>query len=102
MIFQDVETDAAVRVDVTVVNSGCELHLRRLEGVVGGEGNAQEKDASGVRGVIWTHDGGLPCELVLLIEGPSRTTGGRDFAKINEFFLDALESHIQFIRKIEL
>ena len=85
-----------------MVNSGCECHLGRLERVVGGEVNAQEEDASGVRGVIRTHNGGLPCELVLLIEGPGRTIGGRAFAKIDKFFLNALESHIQFIRNNKL
>ena len=44
LVLQDVEADASVRVDVTVINSGCERHLRWLEGVVGREVNVQEEN----------------------------------------------------------
>jgi hypothetical protein len=37
LIPQDIKTDAAVRVDVGVVDAGCEVDLWRLEGVVCGE-----------------------------------------------------------------
>ena len=96
LVLQDVEADASVRVDVTVINSGCERHLRWLEGVVGREMNVQEEDASGVRGVIGSHDGGLPGELILLVERPGRAVGGWVLAEVDEFLLDALESHIKF------
>ena len=96
MVLQDIEADASVRMDVTVVNSRGEGHLRWLEGIVGREVNAEEEDASGVWRVIRSHDGGLPCELILLVEGSSRAVGGRVFAKIDEFFLDAFEGHINF------
>jgi hypothetical protein len=37
LVSQDVQADAAVGVDVGVVDAGGEVDLRRLEGVVGGE-----------------------------------------------------------------
>ena len=81
--------------DVTVVNSRCESHLGWLEGIVGREVNAEEEDASGVRRVIRSHDGGLPGELILLVEGSSRAVGGRVLAEIDEFLLDAFICHIK-------
>ena len=84
-----------------MVNSCCEGHLRWLEGIVGREVNAEEEDASGVRGVIRSHDSGLPCELILLVEGSSRAIGGRVFPKIDKFFLDAFEGHIKVFRIID-
>ena len=97
MVLQNVEADASVRMDVTVVNSRGEGHLGWLEGIVGREVNTEEEDASGVWGVIWSHDSGLPLELILLVEGPGRAVGGRVLAEVDEFLLDALESHINFI-----
>ena len=37
LVAQDVQADATVRVDVRVVDTGGEVNLRRLEGVVGRE-----------------------------------------------------------------
>jgi len=37
LVSQNVQADAAIRVDVWVVNAGGEVDLRGLEGVVGGE-----------------------------------------------------------------
>lgn len=51
MVPQDIQTNAAVGVDVGVVDAGGEVDLRRLEGVVGGEVNGKEEDTSGVWGV---------------------------------------------------
>lgn len=51
MIPQDVQTDAAVGVDVGVVDASSEVDLGRLEGVVGGEVDSKEEDTSRVWGV---------------------------------------------------
>lgn len=48
LIPQNVQTDRPIRVDVGVVDLRREADLGRLEGVVGGEGNREEEDASGV------------------------------------------------------
>lgn len=48
MVPQDVQTDAAVRVDVGVVDTSGEVDLWGLEGVVGREVNVEEENASGV------------------------------------------------------
>ena len=63
LISENVETDAAIAVDVWVVDAGCEVDLRRLEWVVCWEVDCEEEDAAGVWRVAWTHDGGLPVEL---------------------------------------
>lgn len=49
LIPQNVETDRPVRVDIGVVDSGGEADFGRLEGVVGREGEVEEKDTAGVR-----------------------------------------------------
>lgn len=48
MVSQDIQTDAAVRVDVGVVDTRGEVELWGLEGVVGREGDVQEENAAGV------------------------------------------------------
>lgn len=48
LVPQNVQADAAVGVDVGVVDAGGEVDLRGLEGVVGGEVNSEEEDAAGV------------------------------------------------------
>jgi hypothetical protein len=46
LVPQDVQTDAAVGVDVGVVDASGEVDLGRLEGVVGREVNGQEEDTA--------------------------------------------------------
>lgn len=48
LVSQDVQADAAVRVDVRVVDAGSEVDLRRLERVVCGEMDGEEENATGV------------------------------------------------------
>lgn len=51
LVSQDVQTDAAVGVDVGVIDASGEVDLGRLEGVVGGEVNGKEEDTARVWGV---------------------------------------------------
>lgn len=46
LVSKNVKTDAAVRVDVGVVDSGGEVDLWRLEWVVRGEVDGKEEDAA--------------------------------------------------------
>ena len=48
LVLQNVEANATVRVDVGVVDSGREVALWGLEGVIGGEVDVQEVHASRV------------------------------------------------------
>ena len=48
LILQNVEADATVRIDVRVVDSGCEVALRGLERVIRGEVDVQEVNTAGV------------------------------------------------------
>lgn len=65
MIPQNIQTNAAIAVDVRVVNARGELDLGRLEGVVCGEVDGKEEDASLVRRVGRAHDCRLPVEEVI-------------------------------------
>ena len=67
LVPQDIQTDAAVGVDVGVVYASGKVDLGSLEGVVRGEMDRQEENTARVWGVAWTHDGGLPVELVSLV-----------------------------------
>lgn len=48
LVTQNVQADAAIRVDVGVVDTGGEVDLGRLEGVVCGEVDGEEEDTSRV------------------------------------------------------
>lgn len=48
LVSENVEADAAVGVDVGVIDSGGEVDLGRLEGVVGREVNSEEEDAPSI------------------------------------------------------
>ena len=64
---QDVQADGAVGVNVGVVNSSCEGHFGRLEGVVGGEVNGQEEYTALVGAVWGSHDSGLDRVIIIKI-----------------------------------
>ena len=51
LVSQNVQTDAAVRVDVGVVDASGEVDLGGLEGVVGREVDGKEEDTARVWGV---------------------------------------------------
>jgi hypothetical protein len=65
LVLEDIETDTTVRVDVTVVDTGGEMDLRRLERIVGGKVNIQEENSSSVRGIVWAHNRCLPVEHII-------------------------------------
>lgn len=48
LVSQNVQADAAVGVDIGVIDAGREVDLRGLEGVVGGEVDCEEEDATRV------------------------------------------------------
>ena len=52
LVFEDVEADRTIAVDVHVINFRCERNLWRLEGVVGWEVDVQEEHALMVWGVL--------------------------------------------------
>ena len=93
LVLEDVEADASVWINVAVVDSGRKCTLGWFKWVVSWEANVDEEDTACIWGVIWAHDGRLPCELVFLIEGTSRAVGGRVLAKVDEFFLNSFECH---------
>ena len=63
LIPQYIQANAAVAVDVWVVDARGEVDLRRLEGVVCWEVDREEEDAAGVWRVAGSHYRRLPVEL---------------------------------------
>ena len=92
LVLEDVEADAAVGVDVAVVDAGGEVDLGGFEGVVGGEVDVEEEDPAGVRRVVGPHDGGLPVEHVIA-DGTGRAVCRRVLAQIDQFLIDSLQRH---------
>ena len=75
-----------------MVDSRGEVDLRWLERIVCREMDVQEVDTSGVWRVFWSHDGGLPVVLVLLVDWSGRAVGWWVLTKVDKFFLDSLNS----------
>ena len=94
LVLQDVQADATVRVDIGVVNTGREVTLWGLERVVGGEVDVQEVDSARVGRLIRSLDGGLPVELVLLVDGASRAVAWGVSAQINQLLLNSFICHL--------
>lgn len=105
LVPENVETDAAVAVDVGVVDLGGEGNLGGLEGVVGRESDGEEEDTAGVRGVTGAHDRCLPLEHVVA-GGTSAAGRGRITAEVGELLVDSLHSHFlratQIVREAEV
>ena len=91
LLLQDIQADWSVGVDVWMVDSCGEVDLGWLEWVVSWEMDVQEVDTSGIRRIIWSHDGCLPVILVFLINWSSGAVGGWIFTEIDEFFLNSLD-----------
>ena len=75
-----------------MVDSRGEVDLRWLERIVCREMDVQEVDTSSVWRVFWSHDGGLPVVLVLLVDWSGRAVGWWVLTKVDKFFLDSLNS----------
>lgn len=92
LLLQDIKADGSIGVDVWMVDSRGEVDLRWLERIVCREMDVQEVDTSGVWRVFWSHDGGLPVVLVLLVDWSGRAVGWWVLTKVDKFFLDSLNS----------
>ena len=67
LVLQNVQTDDALGVDIAVVDPGPELHFRRLEGIIGGEMNIQEEDASFINRSRRSEDGADPLVQIVAL-----------------------------------
>ena len=76
-----------------MVNLRGECNLGRLEGIIGGEMDVQEKHALVIGCVLWAHNGGLPVHLIRLVGGASRAVCGRVSTEIYELLLDSFKCH---------
>ena len=66
LVLEDVQADGSVCVDVGMVDLGDEVAFGWPEGIIGGEVDVEEEDASCIWTIFWTDDGCLPVELVVL------------------------------------
>ena len=88
MIFQNIQANRPVGVDIRVVYLGDEVAFGRSEGVVSGEVDIEEEDTSAIGTIIGANDSGLPMELVIFMRS-SRAVGGGIFLEVSKFFLDS-------------
>ena len=102
LIFQDIQADASIWVDVAVIYPCCECHLWWFEGIISWEGNVQKEHTSSIRWIIWPHNSCLPMELILLVSWTGRTVGRWIFTEVNKFFLNSLKSHINFLLQFQI
>lgn len=93
LVPQDVQADAAVGVDIWVVDASGEVDLGRLEWVVGREVNGEEEDTARVRGFARAHNRGLPVEEVFA-NGAGGAGRRRVTAEVSELLVDTLKSHL--------
>ncbi len=85
LVLEDVETDAAVAVDVGVVDPSDERDFGGFEGVVRREVDVQEEHAPSVRRVFRAHDSRLPVELVFVVLRPRRAVRRRVTSQVDQF-----------------
>ena len=92
LVLEDVEADAAVAIDVAVVDARGEADLGRLEGVIGREVDVQEEDPPGVWRVVRPHDRRLPVEQVVT-DRPGAAVRRGVPAQFLQLTLNSLQGH---------
>ena len=79
LLFQNVQTNAPVRVHVRMVHFCLEIHLRRFERVIRREVDRDKEETALVRTIRWANDGGVPVENIVLGPWTGRARGWRIF-----------------------
>lgn len=82
LLFQNVQTNAPVRVHVRMVHFCFEIYLWRFKRVIGREVDRDEEQAALVRTFGWADDGRVPVEYVVLRPRASRARGWRIFLQV--------------------
>ena len=67
VVFQNVQANFALAVDVAVINPSLENHLRRLEWIIWGEGDVEEKYTRSIGRVCGTHDSCHPFKNIIAL-----------------------------------
>lgn len=115
LVSEDIQADAAVRVDVWVVDPSGEANLGRLERVVAGEVDVEEENATGIGRITGAYDRCSPFEhlvlFILLVGVGTGLAGGLVVILVHELgtggagrrgvvldvpplLVDALQSHV--------
>jgi len=88
VVFEDIEANHSLTVDVAVVDACAEEDFWGLERVLWREVDVQEEDSAFVDGTRRSKDGGDPLIEVVSL-GPSAAVGGRVQSDFRQFFLDS-------------
>jgi hypothetical protein len=84
LVFQDIQADTAIGIDIAMINASGEVDLWWLERIVSREVNVQKEDTASIRRVVWTHDRSLPVEHVIT-NRTCRTIRWRVLSQVNQF-----------------
>jgi len=93
LISQYIQTYAPIAIDVGVVNASCEIDPRGLEWIIRWKTNLEEKYTAFICALGRSHYCCLPLKHVVT-NWTGGTRGRRVTAKIYEFLIDALQSHV--------
>jgi len=87
IVFEDIQTDGSLRIDIAMIDPRTEDNLGRFERVIRGKGDLQEEYSTLVHGSRGSEDGTNPIVDVVTL-GPSTAVGGRIDGDLREFPLD--------------
>ena len=93
IIFQDIQANSSLVVNVAMVNLGGETDLGRLEGIFCRELDIQAKNTTSIRAPPWPHDRCTPPEQIALRRRPGAAVGRRVLGQVFQLFLNSLQRH---------
>ena len=93
LVFQDVEADASLTIDVGMKDAGAERDLGRAEGIVGREGDSQREESSCVGTSVGTDNGGVPAVEIVRVRGTRGAARNWLCLEILEFFGNSACGH---------
>lgn len=87
LFLEYVKTDVAIRSDIWVIYLGDELYQRRFEWECSRKVDTKIKNATFIRAVCWSDDGGIPLEEIIIIDWTSAAIAGRILGNILQLLL---------------
>ena len=99
LLFQNVQTNAPVRVHVRMVHFCFEIYLWRFKRVIGREVDRDEEQAALVRTFGWADDGRVPVEYVVLRPRASRARGWRIFLQVLYVVTQQIDERTRVVRE---
>lgn len=87
LVLENVEANGAVGIDVAMVDARAEYDLGALKGILDGEGNVEEEDATSIRRLFRTHNGRYPLKDVVALWTSTAVAWGID-TDVGQLLLD--------------